>query len=449
MNAVLAAMAAYLALMFGIAAYVARNESIEAYLLNQKQTGIWLMTLSNFATIVGAGATVAIIIETYRTGVSFGIANPLALGLSTILFAIVAHKIKQIGDRHRVRTIVEFFRKRYDRKNAALMAALQIILITVWIGVQAIAIASVASAVLDTSYTAGVAAAAAITIAYTALGGLKVDLITDFIQFWIMVAVFSAMAVIAYMRTGGIGELAQHLPPGHLDLFAFGGVSWFIGILLFGGFITLANTAHWQRIFSTSSPAVARRSFVWTIPIMLVFTMIILFLGLAAAVLLPGSDPDQIPFTLMHSLLPPALAGLGFAAILAVTMSSIDSLLIGGSTIIFRELGLANRISAARLATAAFGIFGFAIAFLLPDIVQLSIITAYLAALLVPAIIAGLYTKISAEASFWSMLLPSMLLAAVYPVLGKHAFIPPVLLSIAIIVLYDPVRRRLSKDHNL
>jgi len=40
----------------------------------------------------------------------------------------------------------------------------------------------------------------------------------------------------------------------------------------------------------------------------------------------------------MKELLPSPLIGLGFAAIFATVMSSLDSLLIGGSTILYRAL---------------------------------------------------------------------------------------------------------------
>lgn len=61
----------------------------------------------------------------------------------------------------------------------------------------------------------------------------------------------------------------------------------------------------------------------------------------------------------MDKILPSSLVGIGFASILAVIMSSIDSLLIGGSTIIYREIFKNKKSSSkknifyARLITAS------------------------------------------------------------------------------------------------
>jgi len=52
--------------MLFVAWYFSRKGSLEVYYLNQRKTSLWLMTFSNVATIVGAGATVAIVSEVYK-----------------------------------------------------------------------------------------------------------------------------------------------------------------------------------------------------------------------------------------------------------------------------------------------------------------------------------------------------------------------------------------------
>ena len=152
----------------------------------------------------------------------------------------------------------------------------------------------------------------------------------------------------------------------------------------------------------------------------------------------------------METILPPWLLGVGFAAILAVIMSSIDSLLVGGSTIIHNALfgnkntiDDAREIKYARIITALFGILGFVLAFFVPNIITLSLVVGYFALIFVPPICAGIYSKkISANASFYSILIPSIALAVLFPVLHENVFIVTVLLGVAIITLYDRIFRR-------
>ncbi|KKR23815.1 MAG: sodium/ solute symporter [Candidatus Yanofskybacteria bacterium GW2011_GWD2_39_48] len=436
----------YLVIMFFVAWYFSRKESVEAYFVNKRKTNVWLMTFSTVATVVGAGATVAIVSEVYNTGISYGIALPISFIVGMFILGLAAKKIKTIGDEYGARTIVDFFEKRFDKKNRNLTGILQLFLLTIWIGVQAIAISSLASVLIGIDYNVAIFVAAAITILYTAIGGLKVDIITDFIQFWIIAIVFIVMAIVGYQHVGSFGNLFSQLPVGHLDVFAFGGVSWFVGVLLVSGFLYLGNTIHWQRIFSAENEMTAKKSFFWAIPITAFLGFIVLFLGLISVVLLPQVQKETAIFALMNNILPPWLVGAGFAAILAVIMSSIDSLLVGGSAIIHKALFKDRSIEAkkelfyARVLTGVFGIFGFVLAFLIPNIVTLSLIVTYLALIFVPPIYAALYSKkVSANASFYSILIPSIVLFAMFPFLKENTFVVTVLLGVLIITLYDKV----------
>ena len=444
MNTTILVLVIYLAIMFFVAWYFSRKESAEAYFVNKRKTNVWLMTFSTVATVVGAGATVAIVSEVYNTGISYGIALPISFIVGMFILGLVAKKIKTIGDEYGAHTIVDFFEKRFDKKNRNHTGILQLFLLTIWIGVQAIAISSLASVLIGIDYNVAIFVAAAITILYTAIGGLKVDIITDFIQFWIIAIVFIIMAIVGYQHVGSFENLFSQLPVGHLDVFAFGGVSWFVGALLVSGFLYLGNTTHWQRIFSAENEMTARKSFFWAIPITALLGFIVLFLGLISVVLLPQVQKETAIFALMNNILPPWLVGAGFAAILAVIMSSIDSLLIGGSTIIHKALFKDRSIEAkkelfyARVLTGVFGIFGFVLAFLIPNIVTLSLIVTYLALIFVPPIYAALYSKkVSANASFYSILIPAVVLFVLFPILKENTFVVTVLLSVLIITLYD------------
>ena len=61
--------------MLGVAWYFSRKENIETYFLNNKKTGLWLMVFSNVATLIGAGAVVAMVSEGYNSGISYGLAS--------------------------------------------------------------------------------------------------------------------------------------------------------------------------------------------------------------------------------------------------------------------------------------------------------------------------------------------------------------------------------------
>jgi len=443
MNTVLAVLILYLLFILGLAWWLSRQETLSSYFLNRNSTGVWLFTFSNIATILGAGATTAIVAEVYRTGISYGLALPISFIMGMIIMGFVAKKVREFGEKHDAHTIVDFFAHRFDAKNRVLTGVLQVFVLTIWTAVQAVAIASLASVLVGVNYTLALIIAAAVTVLYTAVGGLKIDLITDFIQFWVIFIMFGIMAVVGYFDVGGLSNLFAQLPSGHLDPFAFGGIKWFIGIILVSGFIYVGNSGHWQRIYSTEDTEAAQRGFFWTLPFIAVLSGLILFIGLIAAATLADVKGEKALFELMQTTLPPWLVGVGFASILAVIMSSIDSWLIAGSTILYRAMygkereSGSNEVLYARGITAIFGALAFILAFLVPNIVTLSLLVTYLVLNFVPPIFAGLYSNISADASFWAILISSVVLFVLFPVLEKDTFIINIPLCIFLTISYD------------
>ena len=442
----------YLLLMFGIAWYFSRKEGLAGYFINNKRTGLWLLTMATFASWIGAGATVAIVSESYKTGISYGITFPLAIILGSVIFIILSKKIKKAADEYDAYTIVDYFRRRFDKKNGVLALILQIFMIVSVLGTQSIAMASLASVLTGISLKLAFFLAAGVTVFYITIGGLKIDFITDFVQSFIMIFLFMILSVIVYFKVGGLNNLVSGLPPGHLDLFAFAGPLWFFAVIIFGGLLYLGSST-WQRIASSKSPKIARKSFIVAIPFFVIFSIILLLVGLSSRILLPDvSNPDLALFSLIQTVLPGWLVGVGFAAIFAVIMSSMDSEVIAGSTIFYRSLFKKEHVSNrkellhARLITALFGIAGFSLAFFVESIVSMSLFASYLTITFALPLIVSLYSKrISANSVFYALLFSTLLLIISFPLMGAaNSWIIPLVVSIGILIFYDRIFK--SKD---
>ncbi|MCK4386629.1 MAG: hypothetical protein KAV41_00895, partial [Candidatus Pacebacteria bacterium] len=292
MNSTIIVLIAYLVLTFGIAWFFSRKESLEGYFLNKKKTGLWFLTISNIATLIGAGATVAIVAEVYNSGISFGIALLTSFVFGVILFWFLAGKIKEANAKYGIYTMVDYFGARYDKKNYILVGISQILFLIFLIGIQAVAMASLASVLLGINYNIALAVVSAVAILYTVIGGLKIDIITDFIQFWIIFIVFIVASIFGYFSVGGFSNLLTQLPVGHLNPFAFGGISWTIGAIVLGGFLFLPGSHDWQRIISARDKITARKSFIYSIPFLIIFMPLVIFLGLVASVILVDIPKD-------------------------------------------------------------------------------------------------------------------------------------------------------------
>lgn len=454
MSKIYVVIAIYFIVTFLVARYFSKKESLQDYFLNNKSSSLWLLIFSNVATIIWAWLIITVISATYSSWISFGITTMFSLLCGAIMIWLLAKKIVNFWNKHNIYSIVDFFEKRFDRKNQILVFILQLLLLIIRTTIQIIWITYLINILTDIDYHLALFISAWITILYTAIGGLKIDIITDFIQFWIITIVFIIMTIVGYQQIWWLHNLIAILPAEMLNPLNFWGIWFLIGIILFWGLIYIPNTSHRQRILSAKNEKIARKSFFRSIPFLLIIIVMIIFLWLIASVTLTGINPDTAIFKLIYKLLSNEwLIWLWFSCVLAVIMSSLDSLLIAGSTIIYkwwstnRFFQRRNQLIKAKLLTWGFGILCLIIATFIPDIITLSLLCSYLTLIFVPAIIAWFYfPRVSSNASFYSILIPTIILLSTYFIIWKNTFLISTATAIVIIVFYDKFFKKRDKQ---
>ena len=351
-------------------------------------------------------------------------------------------RIKSFGDRVKAQTLADFFASKYSISVSTLTSLLTIFAFLLWTSIQFIGIASLASVLIGVSLEIALLLAAIITIAYTSFGGLRNDISTDFVQFWIILFIFFLMAIIGWIRTDGFATLSQ-IPQQFYDVFAFGGPVFFFGSVFLGGLFLITQMDAWQRIYSATSESTVKKSFIASLIICIPLYIIPILFGLWAFKLFPGINAEQGFFTLMKNLLPPGLLGIGFSGVLAAAMSSIDSSIVVGSTSItndiyarIKDTSKENLLKKARIFSLIFGAVALVIAYLLPNIVKLSIFSSFLTMNFFPAIIGGFFwKKANKKAALWSIILSTFVLLVAWFTIGTNAWAPSLLTSIVLFIL--------------
>ena len=138
--------------ILAIAWYVSRNQNIESYFLNKRSTSLPVLLISNVTSLVGAGAVVMVIGEAYRGSLAIGFINVTTFIVAVVILGFMAGKIRDIGERHKISTIVDYCQIRFGKKNRILMAGYQLVLLMAWIGIQAMAVTLLLSEILSISY---------------------------------------------------------------------------------------------------------------------------------------------------------------------------------------------------------------------------------------------------------------------------------------------------------
>ena len=277
----------------------------------------------------------------------------------------------------------------------------------------------------------GVLIGAAISVAYTVMGGLIADALTDTVQFTLMCVMLGVTAWLTLDAIGGVEGLQSRLPA---TFFRPGGSYPVMVLVVFAGsaLSALVEPAFYQRIFA----AVSYRSVLTALLIGLVlwaaFDWVVTILGMAARANGGEVEPRYALLTLTLDVLPSGMKGLFVASVLATAMSTIDSyLLIAGGNIsydLYRPFAHRPLDDAALLRLTRWTIVGSSVAAVVLALFFQTVVSAWIfmstvliATALVP-ILTGLYLPRTATAGAGLAASASGLGVAVLHYLVVHAF---------------------------
>lgn len=163
------------------------------------------------------------------------------------------------------------------------------------------------------------------------IGGMKADVMTDIVQFALMLFTLGIMVMLVFILglhlnpSGGV-------PEGYFDPFAyisFQEIAVFF-VLLF--FLPITSAPLYQRFFAAESEASSRRAVLYSILIWMVIDSIVVLCGFAALQLFPDLvDPDMALINL-GTALPRLWKGVFFVGLLAAITSTVNSFLQSGAS---------------------------------------------------------------------------------------------------------------------
>lgn len=338
------ALGVYLVLTYGIAIWSNRQvETAEDYLVAGRRLGFPLAWATLLATWFGAGTLLTATDEVRRTGLRAVALEPVGAGLCLVVAGIFF--ARRLWDM-KLMTLADFFARRFGPRAEGVSAVLMVPTYFGWIAVQFLALANVLELVFGWPVGVGIVVVAVVGTGYTLLGGMWSVTVTDALQLGVLLVglVVLAIAVLGSLGLGTpglVGEtLGNGLDPGMLDPIPNDTASELLGwsgLLIVAMLGNLSGQDLWQRMFAARSAKVAQRACIWAGVAYIVFGAVPVFLGLAAAVLLPDQDVAIVP-SLASMLMSPAMVVVFTVALCSAVMSSIDSGLLSPATVVAKNV---------------------------------------------------------------------------------------------------------------
>ncbi len=347
------------------------------YLAGQRLPA-WLVAFSLLATTVGSYSFVKYASAGYR----FGLASSQTYLNDWFWMPLFLFGWLPVAYRTGVLSVPEYFRRRFDERVGLAAAAVLLLYLVGYIGINLFTMGRALEALLGVGAFPAALVVVALVMVYETSGGQTSVVFTDFVQGVMLLAGGLLVLALGVARLGGIGGFLEALPPGHLQPFPpfneppdfnFVGIFWQDAVA--GGVaFYFVNQGMLLRFLSARSLAEGRKAASVALLVLLPLGAVAVsgagWVGAAleARGVLPGGfRPDDAFLVVAKFLCRPGLLGLVLAALLAALMSTADSLINATSAVLVRDLyrpcvGRAaderHDLAAARIGSLVAGVCG-------------------------------------------------------------------------------------------
>ena len=295
----------------------------------------WISGISAYMTMFSAGTFVVWGGVAYRLG-AVAITISVSIGIGALIAGyLFAAKWKESG----AVSAAEFVGEKYGQGVLQMYTWLGIISRIVGVAVALYSVSVIVSSLIPVSADNFFAdengffnvnwlilIVGAVIVVYTALGGLRAVLITDFTQF--VVLMFSVLMIVPmiYALGGGTEKILSNLPESHLSLFN-GRYTWLfiLSWIFIHAFKVGGEWAFVQRHLCVASPADARKASYLFGALYTVTPVLWMLPPIIYSTINPDANPEQAYILSAQAVLPAGMMGLVASAMLAATASMASS----------------------------------------------------------------------------------------------------------------------------
>ena len=358
-------MIAYMIAVIGIGLAFARraNKNSEEYFLGGRSLGPWVTAMSAEASDMSGWLLMGLPGVAYWCGIADAAWTAIGLAVGTYInWLITSKRLRRYSEKAgNAITLPEFFSNRFHEKNKVVMtvAALFILIFfTVYAASCLVTCGKLFSTLFGLDYIPMMIVGAVFVLIYTIIGGFLAESASDFMQAVVMICALVIIVVTGTAAAGGLGAVIENANsiPGFLEFFGvatpttvdgvqqvvngtpqFGEAASYsplsiVSCLAWGlGYFGMPQVLlRFMAIRTEHELTRSRRiATVWVV----ISLIIAVFIGVVGRVLDPDallteSSAENVFILLSTNLLPPLLAGLVMAGILAATISSSDSYLL-------------------------------------------------------------------------------------------------------------------------
>ncbi len=409
----------FFAVRMGVGIWASRKVSNAAdYIVAGRSLPIYMVGASVMATWFAAETLMGASSSGYQYGFQGVIFDPF--GAAACLF-ISGFFFTRLMRRARYLTVVDFFEHRYGKWMTIMASIGQLMTYFVWTGAQMVAAGTIVNALFPSvPVEVGMILVAVWVTGYTMLGGMLADTLLDFIQMFFTAGGMALIFGFVFYQIGGWDGLTSIdstlynpkpftlLPDmagdaGYLGYFGPMGWMYWVAAWLSIGLGSIPTQDLFQRSMSARNESTAVWGTYFAGVLYLVFGIMSPLIGIMMFKLDPAmADPDSVLVSAALQYVPPVLTAIFMAALTSALMSTSDSSLLAGASVVTqnlfplfgKQLNPNEEVKWTRIMVGINGFIGIVFALTAQIIYELGVVawTLLLVGLVTPFIF-GMYWK--------------------------------------------------------
>ena len=323
------------------------------FLVAGRRLPLWMATATLLATWFGAGSSMGVAATVYDSGLGGVLADPFGASLSLVIAGIF---IVGLLRRLKCLTVTDIVERKYG-KWAGVYTSLWMLPVYIgWLGAQLLGIGTILHVLTGMDPMHGTLIGAAVVLIYTFAGGMWAVTLTDVVQVSLIVLGLFLIVPGAVEEAGGWNFLAEHIPASDLSIGIAEGASatfndwiFYIGSWITMGLGCTVGQDLVQRSLASRNEKIAVSSAVMSGFFYAAIGLVPITIGFAARfVLAKYGITEQVmggEAQLENQVLPrmaiiilgnlhPIVLTIFLAALISAIMSSADSSLLAGSSLL-------------------------------------------------------------------------------------------------------------------
>lgn len=325
-----------------------KNHNVLDYFFAGQSLPYWALSITFIASWWGAGSALSTADLAFTDGLGAFWYYGVPVLISTFLMMLCAGGIRRVG----YLTQGRMMEARYSKGTARFVSLLVLIFMVFTAASQMVGVGTFFGSYLGLSYETAVLLGTIIVLIYSMFGGFRGVVLTDIIQFILLLISAVIVFIVGFSNAGGMEGIRNAVnaagKPEFLNMGA-GASKYSMYVITFGcAWMIQANV--WQRISAARSDRDARKMTVMSFFAYIPLYLMVVFTGIAGFVLYPELPQGGIVTALVMDYLTPILGALVFIGISAAIMSTMDSLINTASMTLTLDLIPAHQDEQKQLA---------------------------------------------------------------------------------------------------